>query len=632
MDRRRQNKTILRDTLDVLYTGKGPDGKDYPLGLTLEQMKKAVVLMQDTPLPDERLREPLTSKTVFECINTDSFSAALEMMKDIPEEEKVLVLNFANAFHPGGGVRRGASAQEEDLCRCSSLLLSVESEEAEKFYDYHNRHAGNMATAAVILNPYVAVIRDSHYALLDQPVTVSVITCAAPDLRLGLCGMSVDEYKKILYDRIMRILQTAAAFGYRELVLGAFGCGVFGNDAELVARLFAEAFRKFSWQGMNCDACFRHVVFAVLDRSEYQYNYRHFNARFGRKQPDVRDRIRGSLFAGAAGDALGYAVEFMKEDGIFRRYGEQGITEYDTGSTGKAIISDDTQMTLFTAEGFLRQAEEHYVHPSQVYIAEEYQSWLVTQENDYPAAPAEGKPSRLLQYEELFSARAPGITCLNALGQLKGESGITDYIAHVTNNSKGCGGIMRAAPAGCLRRKDIRENDMEAAQLAAVTHHHPLGYMSASVLAHIVNRLVFPQGDMTLPEIIKEAEETVCDLFKDTDYCDELREIIDLSVRLAGNDSDDLTNIHQIGGGWVGEEALGIAVYCSLKYQNDLSKALIVSVNHSGDSDSTGEVTGNILGALHGYEAIEEKWKKGLEISDLILDTADRLADLAEAE
>ena len=121
MDRRRQNKTILRDTLDVLYTGKGPDGKDYPLGLTLEQMKKAVVLMQDTPLPDERLREPLTSKTVFECINTDSFSAALEMMKDIPEEEKVLVLNFANAFHPGGGVRRGASAQEEDLCRKSSL-------------------------------------------------------------------------------------------------------------------------------------------------------------------------------------------------------------------------------------------------------------------------------------------------------------------------------------------------------------------------------------------------------------------------------------------------------------------------------------------------------------------------------
>ena len=69
-----------------------------------------------------------------------------------------------------------------------------------------------------------------------------------------------------------------------------------------------------------------------------------------------------------------------------------------------------------------------------------------------------------------------------------------------------------------------------------------------------------------------------------------------------------------------------------MKYQNDLSKALIVSVNHSGDSDSTGEVTGNILGALHGYSAIDEKWKKGLELSDLILDTADRLADLAEAE
>ena len=90
-------------------------------------------------------------------------------------------------------------------------------------------------------------------------------------------------------------------------------------------------------------------------------------------------------------------------------------------------------------------------------------------------------------------------------------------------------------------------------------------------------------------------------------------------------DADDLDNIHALGEGWVAEETLGIALYCALKYQSDFSKAMITAVNHKGDSDSTGAVTGNILGALIGYTAIDSKWKKNLELLDVILEIADDL-------
>ena len=92
-----------------------------------------------------------------------------------------------------------------------------------------------------------------------------------------------------------------------------------------------------------------------------------------------------------------------------------------------------------------------------------------------------------------------------------------------------------------------------------------------------------------------------------------------------GDLEDDLDNIHQLGQGGVAEETLAIALYCALRYQDDFSAGMIAAVNHSGDSDSTGAVAGNILGAWVGYQAIEEKWKQDLELSDVILEIADDL-------
>lgn len=102
-------------------------------------------------------------------------------------------------------------------------------------------------------------------------------------------------------------------------------------------------------------------------------------------------------------------------------------------------------------------------------------------------------------------------------------------------------------------------------------------------------------------------------------------ELTDLVVRLTNNDKSDVENIGVLGEGWTGDEALTIALYCALKHFDDFEEAMIAAVNHAGDSDSTGAVTGNILGAAIGYEAIPQFFKDDLEIHDLILHMADDL-------
>ena len=186
---------------------------------------------------------------------------------------------------------------------------------------------------------------------------------------------------------------------------------------------------------------------------------------------------------------------------------------------------------------------------------------------------------------------------------------------------------MRIAPLALKYKYFIYQEDLdrEAAQLAAITHGHSLGYMPAAVVCHIISTILKSYPEKSLKEIVLESRDAVADLFAGDPNLPYLTEMIDRAVRLSKNNASDLDNIHALGEGWVAEETMAIAIYCALKYQNDFSKAIIVSVNHKGDSDSTGAVTGNILGALIGYDAIEEKWKKNLELHDVILEMADDL-------
>lgn len=342
------------------------------------------------------------------------------------------------------------------------------------------------------------------------------------------------------------------------------------------------------------------------------------------------DKIRGGLFGGAVGDALGYPVEFWTLDKIVETYGADGIRSYALDEqTGKALISDDTQMSLFTACGIVygdtrQRLREHQANLAY-YVWHAYLEWLSTQNEERHDDEEDDGPriSWLLDVPELWSRRAPGNTCLSAL-----DSGNRGSVGNPVNNSKGCGGIMRVAPLALFCNTDDRPKlDMEGAEIAALTHGHSLGYIPAAMLTHIVNVGVY--GGCTygtaLEDAVREAMQVVLELFAMDNDLSELLELVDKAILLSKNDAEDVDNIRSLGEGWVAEETLAIAIYCSLRYPNDFSKGVIAAVNHSGDSDSTGAVTGNILGAWLGYDAIEDKWKRNLELKDIILEMADDL-------
>ena len=304
--------------------------------------------------------------------------------------------------------------------------------------------------------------------------------------------------------------------------------------------------------------------------------------------------------------------------------------------SGTTRISDDTQMTLFTANGLLvgdtRMALRGIGAQPHDYVSRAYQDWLITQRTSAPARDTHASICWLIDIPALYRCRAPGNTCLSALTQQQGQPPLESYIGHPQNHSKGCGGVMRVAPLGVSRYAavPIEALDREGAELAAITHGHSLGYMPAAVLTHILHRIVYPEQAQTLLQIVCEARDTVRALFAGDKHLDELTTRIDLAIRLADNDDPDLANIHRLGEGWVAEETLAIAVYCALRHADDFSAGIIAAVNHCGDSDSTGAVTGNILGALLGYDAIDKAWTRDLELRDVILELADDLARCPE--
>lgn len=342
----------------------------------------------------------------------------------------------------------------------------------------------------------------------------------------------------------------------------------------------------------------------------------------------AKDKYQGCLIGGAVGDALGYAVEFSSESSIFGMYGKSGIVQYALHS-GKAMISDDTQMTMFTATALLDEITRGRLRgimgEISGYIALEYEGWYLTQTNTYPIDRDENyaKYSWLMNMPEMFKRRAPGNTCLSALA-----SGQKGTVEKPINKSKGCGGVMRVAPIGLYFAKWDRmqqeEIDLIGAQAAAITHGHELGYIPAAALVHIIN-LIVKNDSVSILQSVNDSIFAMQGLFKNCTHIGYFTELMKKAVDLAQKEGDDLEAIHQLGEGWVAEETIAIAAYCAIKYQDDFEKAVCTAVNHNGDSDSTGAVCGNIMGAYLGYEAIPQKYKANLEFHDVLMELAEDL-------
>lgn len=355
----------------------------------------------------------------------------------------------------------------------------------------------------------------------------------------------------------------------------------------------------------------------------------------------LKDRVLGCMVGGAVGDALGYPVEFRSWNDIVNEYGEKGITRYKLAHNGKALISDDTQMTLFTAAGLLQGMTRGYMRGimgrPDTYCECTYIDWLMTQtltERPVDDGMFTNGHTWLLDVPELYSRRAPGNTCIMAIEALKNHEG-------VKNDSCGCGGVMRTAPIALLCSihqygdGDNKYIDMMAAEAARLTHKHPLGFLPSAVLNHLIMDIM--DGEIVGCDRLAHAAKLAIDVLPEIDsepdhhktygelwpkHVKRQQDIVMQAIDLAYTDTADVKAIAQIGEGWTGHEALAIAVYSAIKHADSFEDAVVSAVNHSGDSDSTGAICGNIMGCLLGRSRIPDFYTDKLEIVDVIEEMA----------
>ncbi|MEU1400799.1 ADP-ribosylglycohydrolase family protein [Streptomyces sp. NPDC005728] len=337
-----------------------------------------------------------------------------------------------------------------------------------------------------------------------------------------------------------------------------------------------------------------------------------------------RSRVRGCLLGGAVGDALGYPVEFASLDRIRAAHGERGVTGLVPGAHGRiGLVSDDTQMTLFTAEA-LRQARAREREKGigggwALLLRQAYELWLTTQSTPGPEETEVPHHGGLLAEAWLYARRAPGNACLSGVAQMYAPDPLLPLDGRpgqVNPDSKGCGTVMRSAPFGLVDTADGAF--AMAARSAQITHGHPTGYYAAGALAAIVAHLV--AGESLEGAVLRTLRLLACHPGHEETTA-ALREALDL----AAQGSPTAEKVESLGAGWVAEEALAIGVYCALAAPR-VEEALLLSVNHSGDSDSTGSLCGNLLGARHGDVGLPHTWVERVEGRATIAALADDLA------
>jgi ADP-ribosyl-[dinitrogen reductase] hydrolase len=379
--------------------------------------------------------------------------------------------------------------------------------------------------------------------------------------------------------------------------------GGLGRTGTIAARLLVE-FGASPNDAIGAVRAARTGAIETRKQEEYVTNCKPLpSARMPRSR---EEKALAVLLGGAVGDAFGYEVEFDSINKIRTRFGASGITE-PIRHNGKLIVSDDTQMTLFTLEGMLQAlSEDGFSIQSCVdSIRLAYLEWLGTQGGSVRSK------GWLAAQPEMHVRRAPGNTCMSALG-----AGGNGSISHPINNSKGCGGVMRVAPLGLVSKGLKPEQTFQlAAEAAAFTHGHPSGYLSAAAMAVIVRSLV--EGN----DLRSAIDQSLAILLSYEGH-KETEEAVKAAVALAGQASGDrAAAVETLGGGWVGEEALAIGLYAAL-CAGSFVEAIRIATNHSGDSDSTASIAGQLWGAMHGLDGIPHVWVSGLDVLSPLLHLA----------
>lgn len=314
------------------------------------------------------------------------------------------------------------------------------------------------------------------------------------------------------------------------------------------------------------------------------------------------DQLVGCLLGGALGDALGYPVEFEKVSQMSQDHDFDKIVD-------KLIVSDDTQMTLFTANALLLDGN------LRINTWNCYQDWLETQFKQGKSELSHRPISWLMEYPEMYASREPGRTCLMTLMR-----GIPGDLNEPINQSKGCGALMRVAPLAFIDREDLY---LVAIENSALTHGHQMSHIASAALVSLLRYI--SEGE-TLCDSVSLMRQDIKRIFMGSLEVKVFDDLLQQAIFASEKDFDDMEIISRLGEGWVAEETLAIALYCSLKYSNDLKKALRVAVFHDGDSDSTGSVTGQILGTLLGAKKLPQEEIKRLDLLEPLMKMIERLS------
>ena len=344
-----------------------------------------------------------------------------------------------------------------------------------------------------------------------------------------------------------------------------------------------------------------------VDANGY-YNRITFQGRIN-KSDNIRhkpDNYEGCLIGGAIGDALGAPVEFMPLYAIKREYGQNGIKKLLTKEKQKAEFTDDTQMTIFTADGLIKSAlKNHSINNINFYdVFESYGDWLSTQRNKRV------HKGWLSDIKELYKVKAPGNTCISAI--MGGEPGTIDK---KINDSKGNGGTMRVAPVGLMYYNNPSRAFNIAVGCCALTHSRPEAYLSAGAMAAIIAYII--KG-----ETPDDAVEKTLKILERKNNNEKVTNLLKKASFYSKTNLFPEEVIPQLGNGWTGEEALAIAVYSALKYSDNFKKAVECAVNITGDSDTVGSMTGNIVGAYLGAKNIPAEFKDKIAAKNILIDLA----------
>ena len=294
----------------------------------------------------------------------------------------------------------------------------------------------------------------------------------------------------------------------------------------------------------------------------------------------------GIIFGLAIGDALGRPTEFLSLKDIKSKYETGGIQDLPE----PALFTDDTQMTIAIAEALIKTGDQD-VETIMDSVRDEFIKWRHSPENN----------------------RAPGNACLAGISNMErgihwSESGVP--------NSKGCGSAMRVAPIGYLYQNDLEKLKQVARASGICTHGHRTA-VAASIGAAFLVKLA-----LNMIEPIKMIHEVIAftnGISKEfTDAILKVEECLDWN--------DEEKALKSLGEGWIGEEAVALALYCFLRYPNDYEKAVLRGANTNGDSDSIACIAGSISGAYLGFDTITSEWVKKIEKSGYLIDLSNRLA------